>query len=147
MLPETTSLPNERHTTVGKPTTDRTTIGLVFAKEPPRTELGGAVLANGALHIPAGDPNARVDAEMTIHRDVTLWSILPHTHVRGKRWIYAAIYPDGRTNTLLSVPNYDFDWPDRLHLQTAGHAAERHEDPRNGVVRQLDGEQVESGSD
>jgi|SRR5438132_3679620 len=45
-----------------------------------------------------------------VHRDVTLWSILPHTHVRGKRWSYDAIYPDGRTATLLSVPDYDFDW-------------------------------------
>jgi hypothetical protein len=98
------------YTTIGKPATDRTTIGLIFAKEPPKTELHGAVLANGALHIPAGDPNARVNAEMTINRDITLWSILPHTHVRGKRWSYDAIYPDGRTDTLLSVPNYDFDW-------------------------------------
>jgi hypothetical protein len=98
------------YTAIGKPATDRTTIGLIFATEPPKTELRGAVLANGALHIPAGDPDARVNAEMTINRDVTLWSILPHTHVRGKRWSYDAIYPDGRTDTLLSVPNYDFDW-------------------------------------
>jgi len=98
------------YTTTGKPATDRTAIGLIFAKEPPTTELRGAVLANGALHIAAGDPDARVNAEMTFNRDVTLWSILPHTHVRGKRWSYDAIYPDGRTDTLLSVPNYDFDW-------------------------------------
>ena len=39
-----------------------------------------------------------------------LWSLLPHTHVRGKRWIYEATFPDGRKQTLLSVPNYDFDW-------------------------------------
>ena len=68
------------------------------------------VLANGSLHIPAGEANARVDAEMTINRDITVWSILPHTHVRGKRWSYDAIYPDGRTETLLAVPNYDFEW-------------------------------------
>jgi hypothetical protein len=36
--------------------------------------------------------------------------MLPHTHVRGKRWIYEATYPDGRTETILSVPNYDFNW-------------------------------------
>ena len=98
------------YTTTGKAATDRTTIGLIFAKEKPKVELHGAVLANGSLHIPAGDANARVDAEMTINRNITLYSILPHTHVRGKRWNYEAIYPDGRTETLLSVPNYDFDW-------------------------------------
>ena len=47
---------------------------------------------------------------MTINQHVTLWSMLPHTHVRGKRWQYQAIYPDGRTETILSVPKYDFDW-------------------------------------
>ena len=98
------------YTTTGKPASDRTKIGLVFSKTPPKTPLVGAVLANGALHIAAGDPNARVDAEMTLNRDFVLWSILPHTHVRGKRWTYEATFPDGRTQTLLSVPNYDFDW-------------------------------------
>ena len=98
------------YTTTGKPTTDRTKIGLVFAKTPPKTPLVGAVLANGGLHIAAGDANARVDAEMTLNRDFVLWSILPHTHVRGKRWTYEATFPDGRKQTLLSVPNYNFDW-------------------------------------
>jgi hypothetical protein len=98
------------YTPTGKATTDRTKIGLIFSKTPPKTPLVGAALINGALHIPAGDPNARVDAEMTLNRDFLLWSILPHTHVRGKRWNYEATFPDGRKETLLSVPNYDFDW-------------------------------------
>ncbi len=110
-LPAGSTLVFQMHyTTSGKPATDRTSIGLILAKEKPKIELHGAVLANGSLHIAAGDPDARVDAEMTINRDVTLYSILPHTHVRGKRWSYEAIYPDGRTETLLSVPHYDFDW-------------------------------------
>ena len=98
------------YTTTGKPTTDRTSIGFVFSKEPPKTELRGTALINGALHIPAGEKDYRVDAEMTINRDVTLWGMLPHTHVRGKRWSYEIIYPDGRTQTILAVPRYDFDW-------------------------------------
>jgi len=98
------------YTTTGKATTDRTSIGLIFAKEPPKTQLVNAALINGAFHIPAGAADHRVDAEMTINQDVTLWSMLPHTHVRGKRWEYQAIYPDGRTETILSVPRYDFEW-------------------------------------
>ena len=98
------------YTTTGKATTDRTGIGLVFAKERPKTELRSTALINGNIHIPAGNPDYRVDATMTINRDLTLWSMLPHTHVRGKRWIYEATYPDGRKETLLSVPKYDFEW-------------------------------------
>jgi hypothetical protein len=98
------------YTPTGKATTDRTSIGLIFAKAPPKVELRGTVLANGALHIPAGAADQRVDAEMTINQNVMLWSVLPHTHVRGKRWEYQAVYPDGRTETILSVPKYDFEW-------------------------------------
>ena len=81
-----------------------------YAKQPPATQLRWASLQNGALHIPAGAGDQRVDAEMTIGQDITLWSMLPHTHVRGKRWNYEATYPDGRKETLLSVPKYDFNW-------------------------------------
>jgi hypothetical protein len=98
------------YTTIGKTTTDRTRIGLLFSNTPPKTELRPAALINGALHIPAGASDHRVDAVMTINQDVTLWALLPHTHVRGKRWEYQAVYPDGRTETLLSVPRYDFEW-------------------------------------
>jgi hypothetical protein len=98
------------YTPTGTSSTDRTSIGLVFAKAPPATELRGTALINGQLHIPAGAAEHRVDAEMTLNRDVTLWSLLPHTHVRGKRWQYEATYPDGRTETILAVPNYDFEW-------------------------------------
>ena len=91
--------------------TDRTRIGVMFAKDAAEDRsCAGAALINGALHIPAGDAESRVDAEMTIDQDITLWSMLPHTHVRGKRWIYDATYPDGRNETILSVPNYDFNW-------------------------------------
>jgi hypothetical protein len=98
------------YTSTGKETTDRTSIGFIFAKTPPATELRGTALINGGLHIAAGDPDARVDAEMTINRDITLWAMLPHTHVRGKRWNYEVTFPDGRTQTILAVPKYDFDW-------------------------------------
>jgi hypothetical protein len=98
------------YTTIGEATTDRTKVGLTFAKEPPKIPLTGTALINGGLHIPAGAADHRVDAEMTINRDVMLWSMTPHTHVRGKKWLYEAVFPDGRRQTLLSVPNYDFEW-------------------------------------
>jgi hypothetical protein len=98
------------YTAIGKPTTDRTSIGLVLASGPPQVELRSAALINGSLEIPAGAADHRVDAEMTFNRDVTLWSLLPHTHVRGKRWSYDVSYPDGRKEVVLSVPKYDFEW-------------------------------------
>jgi hypothetical protein len=98
------------YTPTGKATTDRTRIAFKFAPRKPHTEVHIASLVNGGLHIPAGAASHRVDAEMTLGQDVTMWSMLPHTHVRGIRWEYQAIYPDGRTETVLAVPNYDFNW-------------------------------------
>lgn len=106
------------YTTTGTETTDRTRMGLVFAKEPPRMPLGGTALVNGSLHIPAGAANQRVDAEMTLNRDLLLFSMTPHTHVRGIRWYYEAVYPDGRREPLLSVPNYDFEWQHEYQFET-----------------------------
>ena len=47
---------------------------------------------------------------------MTLWSALPHTHVRGKRWEVAAIYPDGRSEMILDVPQVRLQLADGLHL-------------------------------
>jgi hypothetical protein len=128
------------YTTTGKPATDRTSIGFIFSKTPPPTELRFTALINGSLHIPAGDPDYRVDAEMTINRDVTLWAMLPHTHVRGKQWQYDVTFPDGRKEALLVVPKYDFEWqteyllkrPLRLPKGTTLHATAWYDNsPRN----------------
>jgi hypothetical protein len=98
------------YTTNGTATTDRTSIGVKFASEPPKTELVVVPLQNANFVLKANTADTRVDAEMTLNTDVTLWSALPHTHVRGKRWEVAAIYPDGRTEMILDVPKYDFNW-------------------------------------
>ena len=89
---------------------DRTSIGLKFAEAAPKEELRITSLANGSLRIPAGDPNYSISAEMTTLADVTVRQILPHTHLRGKSWEYAVVYPDGRREVVLSVPKYDFNW-------------------------------------
>jgi hypothetical protein len=67
-------------------------------------------LINGKLDIPAGAADYSIQAEMTTVADVTLRQMLPHTHLRGKSWEYTVTYPDGRSEVILSVPKYDFNW-------------------------------------
>ena len=98
------------YTTNGTPQTDRTRIGMFLAKETPKLEMRMGTLVNGKLDIPAGAPDYSIAAEMTTTADVTLRQMLPHTHLRGKSWEYTATYPDGRTEVILSVPKYDFNW-------------------------------------
>ena len=94
----------------GKATTDRTRIGIKWAKEAPKTAVDVATLQQPNFMLPAGSSDTRVDAELTLKEDMTIWSVLPHTHMRGKKWEVTAIYPDGRSEIILDVPKYDFNW-------------------------------------
>ena len=98
------------YTTYGKATTDRSKIGLKFAKTPPKTILNTMALINGSLSIPPGATSHLIENSMTFNRDTMIYSLIPHTHVRGIGWHYEATYPDGRTEVILSVPKYDFNW-------------------------------------
>jgi hypothetical protein len=98
------------YTANGKETVDRSQVGFVFAKEPPRERVVNTFISNTNLRIPPGASNHRVDARVKIENDVTLQSMFPHSHLRGRSWEYAVTYPDGREEVLLKVPKYDFNW-------------------------------------
>ena len=51
-----------------------------------------------------------MDSEIEFTEDSHIVALLPHTHLRGKSWEYHVVYPDGRNEVILSVPNYDFNW-------------------------------------
>ena len=98
------------YTANGAAATDRTQVGMIFAKDTPREELRAGQFINGQFTIPAGADNHRVDTEVTFVQDALLWGLFPHTHVRGKRWEYVLEMPDGTRRPLLAVPHYDFNW-------------------------------------
>jgi hypothetical protein len=111
LIPKGASLVFQVHyTTDGTPGTDRSKVGLIFAKEPPQREVRTGLIANAAFAIPAGAPNHQIDAEATFTEDVNIWSMHPHMHLRGKDMTYTAIYPDGRREIVLRVPKFDFGW-------------------------------------
>lgn len=98
------------YTTNGKPAKDRTAIGFVFAKQRPQSEVRSGSFSNPAFVIPAGEANHRVDSAIEFLQDSQITAIFPHTHLRGKSWSYRMVYPDGRSEIVLSVPKYDFNW-------------------------------------
>ncbi|HKQ78480.1 MAG TPA: cytochrome c, partial [Blastocatellia bacterium] len=89
---------------------DRSMIGLVFAKEPPQRLVTTNSVANIFFKIPAGAENHRVTACRTLKRDTTVYALEPHMHLRGKAMEYKVFYPNGKSEVLLDVPNYDFAW-------------------------------------
>ncbi|HKB11664.1 MAG TPA: cytochrome c [Vicinamibacterales bacterium] len=107
------------YTTNGKEAKDRTRVGIIFAKEPPRKLAAGGMVLQPRFVIPAYDGNAEVKGVTKLQRDTTVWTYTPHMHVRGKDMKYIAHYPDGTTETLLNVPKYDFNWQITYELATA----------------------------
>jgi hypothetical protein len=96
--------------TTGKIETDATSVGLVLAKEPPRQVSRRIDLSNQMFMIPAGDPDHAVSECHTFDKDVLITSLTPHMHLRGKSMQIVADLPDGSRKTLLSVPDYQFNW-------------------------------------
>ncbi len=98
------------YTTNGEATSDRTKIGMILSKDPSPREIRPSHFMNASLTIPAGAADVAVDAEVEFLQDATIWGIFPHTHLRGKKWEYKLIAPDGSSRPILSVPRYDFNW-------------------------------------
>lgn len=99
------------YTPNGSEQTDRSYIGLKFTDAATVTEeVIGLEALNGKLQIPPGADNYEVTAKEEFREDIMLLSLTPHMHLRGKAFRYDAIYPDGKTETLLDVPKYDFNW-------------------------------------
>ena len=94
----------------GHPATDRTSIGVVFAKQPPKQRVLTLQLTNDRFVIPPGAPDFRVEVRGSLPNDAVLLSFFPHMHLRGRRFEYN-ILPEGggAPETLLRV-NYDFYW-------------------------------------
>lgn len=96
--------------TTGKPETDTTSVGFIFAKTPPHKVLHMMSITSQMFLIPPQDPDQRVRECHSFNQDILITSLTPHMHLRGKSMRYVAHLPDGQQETLLSVPAYDFNW-------------------------------------
>ncbi len=98
------------YTATGKPTENRTRIGMIFAKEPPKQAVLSLQMSNDTFVIPPGDSNYRVQVSGTLPNDALLISMFPHMHLRGKGFEYLITAPHGYVETLLKVNHYDSQW-------------------------------------
>jgi hypothetical protein len=98
------------YTPNGKEAKDRSYVGLIFAKEPVEKVIITTAAFDTRFVIPPGAPNHEIKANYEFEQDSEIISLMPHMHLRGKDITYKATYPDGRSETLLSIPRYDFSW-------------------------------------
>ena len=70
------------------------------------------------LRIPPKEANYKTTAMQPEELpECELLSMSPHMHVRGKSFRYSAIYPDGKKEILVDVPQYDFNWQTEYRLK------------------------------
>lgn len=90
-------------------------IGFTVATEPPKRRYlamsASAPEDHETFAIPPNDPNwESPPVDIEFDRDVQLVGLMPHMHLRGKSMSFELQYPDGRKETILDVPHYDFNW-------------------------------------
>lgn len=94
----------------GKPETDKTAVGIYYAKEPIQKEVRLAWIMNFAINIPAGEKAYTAHKEFKAPADVTIYTVMPHMHLLGKSMRAKLVRPDGSETPLIFVPQWDFNW-------------------------------------
>jgi hypothetical protein len=148
------------YVTTGKPEKDRSRIGLWFSKRSPHheaflftvnqkvsvegKELGSDARGRTTLpNIPPRVENWNITGSLVVKEAITLYALWPHMHYRGKDMTFSVKYPNGREETLLSVPRYDPNWqityelakplkiPARSTITAVAHYDNSTKNPRN----------------
>jgi hypothetical protein len=81
-----------------------------LAKGLPEKRLVNLNVLDASFDIPPNDPNYAGHASATITQPVRLIYSQPHMHMRGKDMIMKLEYPTGESETLVSVPHYNYLW-------------------------------------
>ncbi len=96
----------------GTPETVQPTVGFFFTDEPPdRTPM---MLRLGRQHIdiPPGVSNHEIEDSYVLPVDVEVYAVQPHAHFRAKEIKGVAVLPDGTTQWLIYIRDWDFNWQD-----------------------------------
>ncbi|MBI5775179.1 MAG: redoxin domain-containing protein [Verrucomicrobia bacterium] len=107
------------YTPNGRAVNEQLKLGVKFAKEPPEYAVHVAAVPKITLKIPPGAANHVEVAEQRVPADMTVSAFMAHMHVRGKAFKFEVTYPDGRRETLLDIPHYDFNWQLRYECAEA----------------------------
>lgn len=103
----------------GKPETDRTSIGLYFARKPVTKQVRVLPLTNLGINLPPGEAHIPVTASMTVAADAHALTITPHMHLLGNELKVTATFPDGQKQDLVWVKNWDYRWQDSYTYREA----------------------------
>ncbi len=94
----------------GKPEKCKLSVGFKYAQGTIQKRLRNMLLADHRFAIPPGAAAHPVSASKALDHDAVGIGLFCHMHLRGKDMTFKAHYPNGKSETLLMIPNYSFDW-------------------------------------
>jgi hypothetical protein len=109
------------YTPNGTEQNDRSSVGVVLAKKPPQYAIETNILANMSLVLPPKTANQKGELTYAFKDDALVMGFMPHMHLRGTSARYIVTYPDGKSETLLFVPDYDFNWQSAYRFEKPLH--------------------------
>lgn len=103
------------YTTTGRAAVDESRIGVWFYPKDfvPQERTSGACACHFTptwVNIPPHDPDYEMSQTIVIDDDAYVYSFTPHMHFRGKRMRFYATFPDGTTEEMLNIANYNYNW-------------------------------------
>lgn len=101
------------YNSTGTEQTDQSSIGFFFVPpgEVVNKRMLGRMVVQPVLDIRAGDPESRNEARVQALKDITIYSVGVHMHLRGKSMGQWAKLPGvDEEVTMIWVPQYDFNW-------------------------------------
>lgn len=110
-LPSTSMLGLQIHfVATGKPEKCRIRVGIKFASGTIDKQLRFFLFDGGRFSIPPQEPAYALRRSHTLDCDAVGIGMFSHMHLRGKAMTFRAELPDGKSETLLMIPNFHFDW-------------------------------------
>jgi len=97
----------------GKREVDQSTVGIHFVKQSSTKVVAGLMVLDRSLNIPAGEKEHSMSGTYTLPSDVTLVGVTPHMHLLGREMKAVATLPDGRTEPLIWIKDWNFNWQDQ----------------------------------
>jgi Ca2+-binding EF-hand superfamily protein/mono/diheme cytochrome c family protein len=106
------------YTPNGRKVEEQLKMGLLFAKAEPRFIVHTAAVSNPRLNIPPHTADHVEVKEQTVPFDMPVMAYVAHMHLRGKSFKFEVTPPGGKTEVLLDMPHYDFNWQLRYTYAT-----------------------------
>ncbi|HEY4088958.1 MAG TPA: hypothetical protein VGM43_23680 [Bryobacteraceae bacterium] len=93
----------------GKPESDQSSIGLTFG-DPPQKGFANMLAGTRQIDLEPGNAHQEVTDWILVPEDVDLIGIAPHAHLLCREMNVDARLPDGSTEPLIRIKDWDFNW-------------------------------------